>query len=61
MNIPPGEFAEFPFVARTPRDKAEVVWTLRQRFSDGTVSDSTEGPNGIRSTSMTKLTPRPAQ
>ncbi len=61
MNIPPAEFAEFAFVARNPRDKTEVVWTLRQRFADGTVSDWTKGPNGIRPTSMTKLTPRPAQ
>ena len=61
MNIPPGEFAEFAFVARNPRDKTEVVWTLRQRFADGTVSDWTKGPNGIRPTSMTKLAPRPAQ
>jgi uncharacterized protein YcnI len=59
MNIPPGEFAEFAFVARNPRDKTEIVWTLRQRFADGTVSDWTKGPNGVRSTSMTKLTPRP--
>jgi len=61
MNIPAGEFAEFAFVARNPRDKAEVVWTLRQRFSDGTVSDWTKGPNGVRPTSMTKLSPRPGQ
>ena len=61
MNIPPQEFAEFAFVARNPRDKTEIVWTLRQRFADGTVSDWTKGPNGIRPTSMTKLAPRPAQ
>jgi uncharacterized protein YcnI len=61
MNIPPGEFVEFSFVARNPRDKTELVWTLRQRFADGTVSDWTKGPNGIRPTAMTKLTPRPAQ
>ena len=61
MNIPPGEFAEFSFVARNPRDKTELVWTLRQRFADGTVSDWTNGPNGIRPTAMTKLAPRPAQ
>jgi uncharacterized protein YcnI len=61
LNIPPGEFVEFSFVARNPRDKAEVVWQLRQRFADGTVSDWTKGPNGVRSTSMTRLTPRPAQ
>jgi hypothetical protein len=61
MSIPPGEFAEFAFVARNPRDKAELVWTLRQRFADGTVRDWTKGPNGVRPTAMTKLTPRPAQ
>jgi uncharacterized protein YcnI len=61
LSIPPGEFVEFSFIARNPRDKAEVVWQLRQRFADGTVSDWTNGPNGIRSTSMTKLAPRPAQ
>jgi uncharacterized protein YcnI len=61
MNIPPGEFAEFAFVARNPRDKTEVVWTLRQRFADGTVSDWTKGANGVRPTSMTKLAPRPPQ
>jgi uncharacterized protein YcnI len=61
MSIPPGEFAEFAFVARNPRDKAEVVWGLRQRFADGTVRDFTKGPNGIRPTAMTKFTPRPAQ
>jgi hypothetical protein len=61
MNIPAGEFAEFAFVARNPPDRTEVVWTLRQRFSDGTVSDWTKGPNGVRPTSMTKLSPRPGQ
>jgi uncharacterized protein YcnI len=61
MNIPAGEFAEFAFVARNPRDKTEVVWTLRQRFSDGTMSDWTKGPNGVRPTSLTKLSRRPGQ
>lgn len=59
MDIPPGEFAEFGFVALNPRDKTEIVWTLRQRFADGTVQDFTKGPNGIRPTAVTKLTPRP--
>lgn len=61
VNVPAGEFLELSFVARNPRDKTEVVWQLRQRFSDGTVSDWTKGPNGVRPTSMTKLAPRPAQ
>jgi uncharacterized protein YcnI len=61
MSIPPGEFAEFAFVARNPRDKDQVVWTLRQRFADGTVRDFTKGQNGIRPTAVTKFTPRPSQ
>jgi uncharacterized protein YcnI len=59
MDIKPGEFAEFGFVARNPRGKSEIVWTLRQRFADGTVEDFTKRPNGIRPTALTKLTPRP--
>ena len=59
MNIPPGEFAEFSFVARNPRDKTELVWGLRQRLADGKVEDFTKGPNGVRPTAVTKLTPRP--
>lgn len=61
MEIPAGEVVEFTFVARNPRDKREVVWTLRQRFADGTVRDWTKGPPGVRSTSMTKLASRPGQ
>lgn len=61
MNIPPGEFAEFAFVARNPPDKTEIVWTMRQRFADGTVIDMTKGPNGVRPAMVTKLSPRPSQ
>jgi len=57
MNIKPGEFAEFSFVARNPRDKEQLVWTLRQRFADGTITDFTKGPNGIRPTAIVRLTP----
>ncbi|MGY9105566.1 MAG: DUF1775 domain-containing protein [Alphaproteobacteria bacterium] len=59
MDIAPGEFAEFGFVARNPRDETtELVWTLRQLFADGTVRDWTMGPNGIRPTAVTTLSPR---
>lgn len=61
MDIKPGEFAEFGFVARNPRDKTELVWTLRQRFADGTVTDWTKGPNGTRPTAVTKLAPMPGR
>jgi hypothetical protein len=59
MTIKPGEFAEFSFVARNPREGDQIVWTLRQRFADGTVQDFTKGPNGIRPTAVVKLAPRP--
>jgi uncharacterized protein YcnI len=62
MNIPPGEFAEFAFVARNPRDKTELVWGLKQIFADGKVEEFTKAANGsVRPTAMTKLTPRPTQ
>jgi uncharacterized protein YcnI len=61
MDIKPGEFAEFAFVARNPRDKTELVWTLRQRFVDGTVTNWTTGPNGTRPTAVTKLAPIPGR
>ena len=57
MDIKPGEFAEFGFVARNPRAKTQIVWTLRQRFADGTVTDWTTGPQGTRPTAVTKLAP----
>jgi len=57
MDIKPGEFAEFGFVARNPREGTQLVWTLRQRFADGTVTDWTKGPQGVRPTAITKLAP----
>jgi uncharacterized protein YcnI len=59
VDVKPGEFIEVAFVARNPRQGAEIVWTLRQRFADGTVTDWTNGPNGVRPTARTTLTPRP--
>ena len=58
MNIPPGEFMEFGFVARNPREGSEIVWTLRQIYADGKVEDFTKGPQGTRPTAVTKLAPR---
>lgn len=57
VDVKPGEFIDVAFVARNPRDKTEIVWTLRQRFADGTVTDWTKGPNGNRPTAVTKLAP----
>jgi hypothetical protein len=57
-DVKPGEFIEVGFVARNPRSGERIVWTLRQRFADGTVTDWTTGPNGApRPTAVTRLTP----
>lgn len=56
-DVKPGEFIEVAFVARNPRSGGRIVWTLRQRFADGTVTDWTKGPTGIRPTAVTELTP----
>ncbi len=57
-DIQPGEFLEVGFVARNPRQGSRIVWILRQNFADGTVTDWTNGPNGIRPTAVTQLAPR---
>ena len=57
-DVKPGEFIEVGFVARNPRQGKSIVWILRQRFADGTVTDWTIGPQGIRPTAVTRLAPR---
>jgi uncharacterized protein YcnI len=54
-DVKPGEYIEVGFVARNPRQGNRIVWTLRQRFADGTVTDWTMGPNGVRPTAVTQL------
>ena len=56
VDVKPGEFLEVGFVARNPREGTRIVWTLRQRFADGTVTDWTIAPNGtVRPTAVTQL------
>ncbi len=55
-DVKPGEFIEVGFVARNPRRGERIVWTLRQKFADGTVTDWTVGPQGTRPTAVTRLT-----
>jgi hypothetical protein len=57
MDIKPGEFAEFTFVARNPEGKGQLVWKLRELFADGKVTDFTDGPQGIYPTAVVKLSP----
>jgi uncharacterized protein YcnI len=55
-DVKPGEFIEVGFVARNPRRGEQIVWTLRQKFADGTMTDWTVGPQGTRPTAVTRLT-----
>jgi hypothetical protein len=57
MDIKPGEFADFTFVARNPKDANQLVWKLREFFADGKVADFTNGPQGIYPTAVVKLIP----
>ncbi|HSG66744.1 MAG TPA: DUF1775 domain-containing protein [Gammaproteobacteria bacterium] len=61
VDVQPHEFLEVGFVARNPRQGSQIVWTLRQVFADGTVTDWTHGPDGLRPTAITALTARPQQ
>jgi len=45
MQIQPGEFAEFAFMARNPKDGTQLVWKAIQHFADGT-STPWSGPVG---------------
>jgi uncharacterized protein YcnI len=35
MKIKPGEFAEFAFMVRNPKDAKDILWKATQRFADG--------------------------
>jgi len=56
MTIKPGEFAEFPFIARNPKGTA-IVWKAHQRFADGTVADFVGAPGERTPASITTLAP----
>jgi uncharacterized protein YcnI len=57
MQIKPGEFAEFAFMARNPKEAGDVVWKAVQRFADGT-SEEWTGPSGDKHpASITKVKP----
>ena len=59
VNVPPGEFIDVAFVARNPRQGPRIVWTLRQKFADGTTTDWTTDPKGqTRPTAVTQLSAR---
>jgi uncharacterized protein YcnI len=54
FEVPPGQFAEFVFMARNPKQGTEIVWKVQQHYADGTQSDWT-GPPSKSPASVTKL------
>jgi uncharacterized protein YcnI len=57
FEVPPGQFAEFVFMARNPKQGTEIVWKVHQHYADGTQSDWT-GPPSKSPASVTKLVAR---
>lgn len=55
MEIKPGEFAEFPFIARNPKEGSEIVWKVRQKFADGSATDWVGTPSERNRAPVTKL------
>ncbi|MGH9202413.1 MAG: DUF1775 domain-containing protein, partial [Vicinamibacterales bacterium] len=35
FEVPPGQFAEFVFMARNPKEPGEIAWKVHQHFADG--------------------------
>jgi uncharacterized protein YcnI len=56
QDIKPGEFAEFPFIARNPSG-ARIAWKARQNLADGTHLDFTGGPGDRSPSPVTRLKP----
>lgn len=54
FEVPPGQFAEFVFMARNPKQGSDIVWKVHQHYSDGTQSDWA-GPPGKGPAPVTKL------
>ena len=54
FEVPPGQFAEFVFLARNPKQGSEISWKVHQHYSDGTQSDWT-GPPSKGPAPVTKL------
>jgi uncharacterized protein YcnI len=55
-KIGPGEFAEFSFMARNPKEGKELVWKAVQTFADGSKTEWAGKAGDKRPASVTKLT-----
>jgi uncharacterized protein YcnI len=53
--IKPGEFAEFAFMARNPKQAGEVRWEAIQRFADGTSTEWTGPAKDKHPASVTRV------
>ena len=53
--IKPGEFAEFAFMARNPKQAGEVRWEAVQRFADGTSTEWTGPAKDKHPASVTRV------
>ena len=56
MAIKSGEFAEFAFMARNPKQAGEVRWEAVQRFADGTSTEWTGPAKDKHPASVTRVT-----
>jgi uncharacterized protein YcnI len=57
MTIKPGEFAEFPFMARNPSTAGALRWQAIQRFVDGTSTEWTGEAGTRHPASVTQIAP----
>lgn len=55
MNIAPGEFAEFAFMARNPSTGGPLAWHAIQRFVDGTSTEWTGAAGSRHPASVTQM------
>ena len=57
LEIKPGEFGEFVFTARNPKEGAQIIWKAHQKYADGTSSAWVSEPGERSPAPITKLTP----
>jgi uncharacterized protein YcnI len=55
-GIQPGQFLEFPFVAKNPSHTGQVAWNAYQYYKDGTIVEWTGKPGSNTPHSITTIT-----
>jgi len=55
LDVHPGSYAEFEFIARNPEEGSEIVWKAQQVHPDGTSTDWVNPSENQRPASVTKL------